>query len=147
MRFEGDVSIAAERTRVWDFLTDPEAVSGCAPGVEKMEIVEPDKKFRTVASVGFGNIKARFNADVEWVELDAPNKAVMKAHGTAPGSATDVLAEMSLSDNGAGGTDMHWVADINVMGTIASLASRMMGSVTQKLTAEFFACAKQQIEA
>jgi carbon monoxide dehydrogenase subunit G len=33
------------------------------------------------------------------------------------------------------------------MGTIASLASRMMGGVTQKLSAEFFACAKQKIEA
>jgi carbon monoxide dehydrogenase subunit G len=112
-----------------------------------MEVLEPDKRFRAVASVGLGNIKARFTADVEWVELDAPNKAVMKAHGTAPGSAADVRAEMTLSDNSAGGTDMHWEAEVNIVGTIASLASRMMGGVTQKLSAEFFACAKQKIEA
>ena len=147
MRFEGDVSITAPRDKVWAFLTNPGAVASCAPGVESMEILEPDKRFRAVASVGLGNIKARFNADVEWVELDAPNKAIMKAHGTAPGSAADVRAEMTLSDNPAGGTDMHWEAEVNIMGTIASLASRMMGGVTQKLSAEFFACAKQKIEA
>jgi carbon monoxide dehydrogenase subunit G len=42
---------------------------------------------------------------------------------------------------------MAWTAEISVLGTIASLASRMMGSVTQKLTEEFFSCMKQQIEA
>lgn len=147
MRVEGDVSIAANRQKVWGFLTDPEAVAQCAPGVESMEVVEAGKKFKVIASIGLGNIKARFNADVEFVELDKPNKAVMKGHGTAPGSAADVQAEMLLSDNPDGGTNMHWIADINVMGTIASLAARMMGSVTQKLTAEFFECAKAKIEA
>jgi carbon monoxide dehydrogenase subunit G len=82
---------------------------------------------------------------VEWVELDAPNKAIMKAHGTAPGSAADVHAEMTLSDSPAGGTDMHWEAEVNIMGTIASLASRMMGSMAQKLRGQFFDCVKAQI--
>ena len=147
MHFEGKVEIAADRKKVWSFITNPDSVAKCAPGVEKMEIVVPDESFKAVASIGLGNLKVRFNADVEWTELDAPNKAAMKAHGTAPGSATDVTATMLLSDGEDGGTVMDWTADIVVLGTIASLASRMMGSVTEKLTAEFFECMKAQIEA
>lgn len=147
MHFEGTVSIKADREKVWGFLTDPEAVAACAPGVENMEVVVPDKEFKAVASIGLGNLKVRFNADVEFAELDAPTKAVVKAHGTAPGSATDVEAMMLLSDGTDGSTEMAWTAEISVLGTIASLASRMMGSVTQKLTEEFFSCMKQQIEA
>lgn len=147
MKFDGSVTIRAPRETVWGFITDPEAVARCAPGVESMEIVDPDQKFRAVASIGLGNLKARFNVDVEWLELDAPNLARMKAHGTAPGSAADVLAEMRLNDNAEGGTVMDWTAEINILGTIASLASRMMGSVTQKLTGEFFDCMRAQIEA
>ena len=147
MHFDGNVNIKASRDEVWSFITNPESVAACAPGVESMEIVEPDKKFKAIASIGLGNLKVKFNADVEFTHLDAPTKASMKAHGVAPGSATDIQADMLLSDGPDNSTDLAWTAEINVLGTIASLASRMMGSVTQKLTNEFFACMKQQIEA
>ncbi|MBI3361916.1 MAG: carbon monoxide dehydrogenase subunit G [Chloroflexi bacterium] len=147
MHLEGTTTITAPREKVWKFLTDPNFVSKCAPGLETMEIVTPDKQFRAVASIGFGTVKARFVTDVEWLELDEPNRAKMKAHGTAPGSAMDAVSEMFLTQGANGATEMKWTADVVVVGTIASLASRMMGSVTQKLTAAFFDCVKKQIEA
>ena len=61
--------------KVWDYLTDPEKVSEPRPGLEKLEIVEPGKKFRATTSIGFGSVKVRFVNDVEWVELDPPNRA------------------------------------------------------------------------
>ena len=146
MQLKGSTIINAPRQRAWDFLTAAEGVSACAPGVERFEITEPNKRFKVVAGIGFGTVKVRFHADVEWLEMDAPNRGTMKAHGTAPGSAVDVMTEMVLSDAAAGGTQLDWSADVNVVGTIASLASRMMGSVAQKLAAAFFDCAKGKIE-
>ena len=146
MKLEGSVNIEAPRQKVWDFLTDPEKVSQCAPGLQSMQVVEPDKKFQAVASVGFGSVKATFTTDVEWVELDEPNRAKMKAHGTAPGSGVDAVSEMLLSDGEDGGTDMKWTADVTVVGSIASLASRMMSGVTKRLTNAFFDCVKAKIE-
>jgi carbon monoxide dehydrogenase subunit G len=131
---------------VWDFLTDANQVSKCAPGLESMEVVEDGRKFQAVVSVGFGSMKSRFSADVEWLELDEPDRAKMKVHGTAPGSTADAIAEMALSDMEGGGTKLDWTADVSIQGTIASLASRLMGSVTQRLTGEFFKCVKKHIE-
>ena len=34
MKLDGEVTIQADRQRVWEFLTDPEAISQCAPGLE-----------------------------------------------------------------------------------------------------------------
>jgi len=146
MHLEGTTTINAPRTTVWKFLTDVQAVAQCAPGVESVEIVEPNKKFRATASVGFGSVKVKFSGDGEWVEMDEPNRAVVKGHGKAPGSAADVTAEMILSDTSNGGTEMKWTAEVNIMGSIASIASRMMGTVAQKLTGEFFNNVKQKIE-
>jgi carbon monoxide dehydrogenase subunit G len=126
MHFEGKLSIKAPRDKVWAFLTDPDAVSKCAPGLESLEIVEPGKKFRATTSVGFGAVKVRFVNDVEWVALDAPNHASMKAHGKAPGSGVDATTSMDLSDGADGGTDLAWQADVSVVGTVASLAARLM---------------------
>lgn len=147
MHFEGTVTIQAPQEKVWAFLTDPDSVSQCAPGLQSLEVLEPDKKFRAVASVGFGSIKATFTTDVEWLELDPPNRAKMQARGSAPGSAVEATSEMFLTAVDENTTEMRWAADVAVMGTIASLASRLMGSVTKRLTDEFFQCVKQKIEA
>lgn len=146
MHLSGTTTINAPRLTVWKFLTDVQAVAQCAPGVESVEVIEPNKKFRAIASVGFGSVKVKFSGDGEWVEMDEPNRAVVKGHGKAPGSAADVSAEMILSDTNDGGTEMKWSAEVNIMGSIASIASRMMGTVAQKLTGEFFNNVKQKIE-
>ena len=147
MQFDGIVQINSPREKVWNFLTDPQLVTQCAPGLQSVEVIEPDKKFNAVAGVGFGAVKVTFNTDVEWLEIDEPNHAKMKAHGKAPGSGVDVTSDMYLSDGPDGGTQLKWSADIAVVGTIASLASRLMGSVTKKITGEFFNCVKSKIEA
>ena len=53
---------------------------------------------------------------------------------------------MTLSEDGTGSTVVAWTADIAVLGQLASLAARMMGPVSQKLTAQFFECARKKIE-
>ena len=147
MHFDGTVSINAPRQKVWEYLTDPNSVSECAPGLKSVEVIEPDKKFRAVAGVGFGSVKVTFEIDVEWVELDPPNHARMKAHGKAPGSGVDITSVMNLANGSEDSTELQWSADIVVVGTIASLASRLMNSMTRKLTGEFFSCVKGKIEA
>lgn len=147
MHFDGTVSINAPRQKVWEYLTDPNSVSECAPGLKSVEVIEPDKKFRAVAGVGFGSVKVTFEIDVEWVELDPPNHARMKAHGKAPGSGVDITSVMNLTNGSEDFTELQWSADIVVVGTIASLASRLMNSMTRKLTGEFFSCVKGKIEA
>jgi carbon monoxide dehydrogenase subunit G len=146
MHLEGNVEIAAARPRVWDFLTDPQAVGRCAPGLESIEVVEPGRRFRAVASLGLGSIKTRFTVDVEWAEMEPPGRAVARAHGTASGSTVDVAAEMLLTEPAPDTTGLNWTAEVTINGTIASLASRMMGGVTQKLSAQFFDCVRKSVE-
>ncbi len=146
MHFEGKVNIKQSRSEVWAFLTDAEAVSQCMPGLESIEIVTPNKKFRALGALGLGTVKVKMDTDVEWVELDAPNRATMKMNGTAPGSAIDVASEIRLADSADGSTDMEWSAEVKVLGTIASLAARLMKPVTKKLTGQFFACVKKKLE-
>lgn len=147
MKFDGSVQINAPREKVWLFLCDPYAVSQCAPGVKSVEIIIPEKQFKVVAGVSFGSLKVGFDTNVELVELDPPTHSKVRAHGTAPGSAVDVSGDMYLSDNPDGTTELKWSADVVVVGTIASLASRLMGGMTRKLSDAFFECIKAKLEA
>jgi carbon monoxide dehydrogenase subunit G len=146
MQLKGDVTIKAPRKKVWDFLTDPNQIGQCAPGVEKIETIEHVKKYRGVVSVGLGSVKARFSGDVDILELEEPDRAKLKAHGTATGSAADAVCEMLLSDGPDGTTVVKWTADINVSGQLASLVSRLMVPVSQKLAGVFYDEVKKRIE-
>ncbi len=146
MHLEGNVSIVAPRQKVWESLTDPYFVTQCAPGLESMDVIEPNKRFQAVAGAGFGSIKVTFKTDVEWIELDVPTRAAMKVHGTAPGSAVDMTSAMILSDGPDGSTDLQWSAEVVILGTIASVAARLLKPVTNLLVGQLFKCIKGKIE-
>lgn len=146
MRLEGTTIIKTARQAVWEFLTDPTKVAQCAPGVETVTVLEGGRKFQAVAGIGFGSVKVKFSGDAEFVEMDPPARARITAHGNAPGSAADVVSEMSLADLPEGATELKWSAEITIVGQIASLAARMMTPVSQKLTGLFFDEVRKRIE-
>jgi uncharacterized protein len=146
MKLEGNTFINAPRAKVFDALTDAHFVAQCAPGVQKVEEIEAGRKFKVVAGIGFGAVKATFDTNVEFVDKVPHDSAKIKAQGKAPGSNADVTADLVLTDAEGGGTNLKWIADVSIAGAIASVAMRLLGSVTQKLSAQFFDCAKGKIE-
>ncbi len=146
MHFEGTVEIGAPRERVWAFLIDPNQVGSCGPGVESIEVVD-ETHFKATARVGVGFISARFIVNMNLAELEEPNRALIKAHGQAPGSAVDATAEMRLSDGEAGGTRMDWVADVSIAGTLASVGARMIEGTANKMIGQTFDCIRSKLEA
>jgi len=146
MHFEGTVQINAPRDRVWAFVIDPNQVGQCGPGVESVEVID-DTHFKATAKVGVGFISARFVVNLEFVDLDAPSAATIKAHGQAPGSAVDADARMQLSDADGGGTTMDWSAEVNIAGTIASVGARLIEGTANKMIGQTFDCMRTKLEA
>ena len=144
MQFSGTVDIRAPRDRVWAFLIDPNQVGSCGPGVESIEIID-ETHFKAKAKVGVGFISARFVVEMTMVELDEPTRAVIKAHGQAPGSAVDALATMNLSDGTDGATTMDWSADVTISGTLASVGARLIEGTTQAFIGQTFDCMRSRL--
>jgi carbon monoxide dehydrogenase subunit G len=145
MHFEGSVPIKASREKVWAFVIDPDQVGQCGPGVETIEVVD-DTHFKATAKVGIGFISARFNVAMTIAELVAPDKAVIKAHGQAPGSAVDADASMNLSDGPDGTTVMDWSADVNISGTLAGVGARLIEGTANKMIGQTFDCMRAKLE-
>lgn len=145
MHFEGSVPIKASRDKVWAFVTDPNQVGQCGPGVERIEVVD-DTHFKATAKVGIGFISAQFNVDMTFADLVPKDRAAIKAHGQAPGSAVDADAEMRLSDGPDGGTVMDWTADVNIAGTLAGVGARLIEGTADKMIGQTFDCMRSKLE-
>jgi len=146
MQFSGSTEIDAPRDRVWAFVIDPHQVGSCGPGVESIEVIDATH-FRARAKVGIGFISARFAVDLELVETDEPDRAVIKASGQAPGSAVEATGEMRLSGPEAGPTTMSWTADVAILGTMAGVGSRMIEGTADRLIGQAFDCMRARLEA
>jgi carbon monoxide dehydrogenase subunit G len=146
MKFSGTTDISAPRDRVWAFVVDPNQVGQCGPGVESIEVIDATH-FKATAKVGIGFISARFVVNMEMAEEVPPDRAVIKAHGQAPGSAVDATALMTLSDGPDGGTRMEWSADVAIAGSLASLGARLIEGTANKMIGQTFDCMKSKLEA
>jgi uncharacterized protein len=147
MKFQGTIDIAAPRDKVWSFVTDPDQVGSCGPGVESIQVID-ETHFKAVAKVGIGFISSRFVVNLEMTEQQPPERAVIKAHGQAPGSAVDALAEMHLSDAADGtATRMDWSADVAISGTLASMGARLIEGTANRMIGQVFDCMRTKLEA
>jgi carbon monoxide dehydrogenase subunit G len=146
MDFAGTTEIDAPRDRVWAFIVDPQQVGWCGPGVEAIDAID-ETHFRARAKVGIGIISARFAVDLELVETSEPDRAVIRASGQAPGSAVDAVGEIQLSGPPTGPTTMAWSAEVAIMGTLASVGSRMIEATATKLIGQTFDCMRAKLEA
>ena len=146
MQFSGTTEIQAPRSKVWAFVIDPQQVGWCGPGVESIEAVDATH-FKARAKVGIGPISARFAVNLELAEAEEPERAVILASGQAPGSAVDARGEMVLSGPEAGPTTMAWSADVQIMGAMASIGSRLIEGTANKLIGQAFDCMRAKLEA
>jgi carbon monoxide dehydrogenase subunit G len=144
MRFAGTERIPASRARVWQFLTDPNAVAECVPDVEGLEIVDP-ARFKATVKTGIGPVRGKFGFDVAWRELIEPSRARLSARGKTGGSAVGVDSTMDLAEAGANETDLAWSADVVVHGMIASVGARLLDGFAKKQTEHFFGCIRSKL--
>ncbi len=145
MEFKGDVAIQAPREKVYAFLTDPNQVTQCAPGLQSVEIIDEDH-FKCTVKAGVGMIKGTFNFDITFQERTEPSHATIVAAGKMPGSAVSMTSTMDLSDADGGGTLMQWASQVRVSGTIAGVGARLMGGVADRMTKDIFDCIKSKLE-
>lgn len=137
LRFSGAPEIATTRDHVWERLLDPNFVARSAPGVESVQPLDATH-FKVVSGFGVGAVKLRFALDVELVDVIEGESLKMRARGKAPGSNVDVTAAVGLAEPSPGRVVLHWTADSDVSGTIASVGGRLVEGTSKKLIEQFW---------
>jgi carbon monoxide dehydrogenase subunit G len=144
MEFTGSVEINAPRAAVWALLLDFEQLSTCGPGVQSIEQLDPTHA-RVKAKVGVAFMTLGFTVDLELVEVEAPDRAVIRATGAAPGNQVEATGQMRLSGPAEGPTTMSYEATVELFGSLAGVGSRMIEGTAGKLIDETFDCVRARL--
>src|SRR5215831_16646666 len=118
--------------KVWEFLSDPRKVATCVPGAEITEQVD-DKTYRGAIKVKVGPSVTDYKGEVQIVRLDAQNHEIeilgkgqdVRGRGSASMKMTGALR--ALAD---GGTEVKSVSEVNIVGILAQMGSRVIAEVS-----------------
>ncbi len=137
----------APRQRVWELLIDPTVIAGCLPGCESMEPTGDDTYTATL-TVGIAAITGRYTGTVQMADKVPPASYTLQVEGRGKPGFVNGSAEVSLAEDGAGGTTTVAVTGkAQVGGTIARVGQRLLGGVSKMMMDRFFACLQERAKA
>lgn len=124
---------------VWSFLSDPRKVAACVPGAQITEQVD-EKTYKGTISVKVGPSVTNYKGDVEILRLDPQNHEIeilgkgqdIRGRGSASMKMTGKL--LALAE---GGTEITSVSEVNVVGILAQMGSRVITEVSNVMFQEF----------
>ncbi len=118
MQIAGSHTFATPPETVFAALVDPELIASTLPGVHDFQVESPNH-WR-------GNVRLPVGPKVaftfELLERVEPSRARLLAHGKTFGGSVRVETVFQLEPTGAGGTLMHYSADVTLSGLLGRLA-------------------------
>jgi uncharacterized protein len=87
--------------------------------------------------LGIAVVKGTYAGKVRVTDRDEPNRFKLSLEGSGTSGSVRGAATMALSSV-ADGTSVHWEADVQIGGAIASVGQRLLPGVTKMVAGEFF---------
>jgi carbon monoxide dehydrogenase subunit G len=146
VQLTGSIEIAAARQAVWDLVMDLESVAACAPGFESIERDDPTHASVRL-NVGLGSIRVGLKVDLEIVEAVPLERGTLRGGGDAPGNRVEGTARIELHGPAEGPTTLAWVADVEVVGPLSGIGSRMIEVTAARLVDATVECVRARLTA
>ena len=125
----------------WRILSNVEEVSKCFPGLKSVQKVG-ESSYRVVGQISVGLIKGDYTADVNFTTVDEVNRVLaFNARGRGMNSIVDLIATLRISEN-----LLNYDVDVKTSGILASLASRAIGTVVDRIVNDLLQCVKTKIQ-
>ena len=136
LRANGSIEIAAPPERVFAVLLDPVALAKVIPGCHALDAIGPNS-YRADVMVGVGLVKARYSAQINLSEIDAPRSLRLSGQGSSSLGTGAGSGAVRLEPT-AEGTRLHYDYAAQVGGKVAAVGSRMLEGAARIVLAQLF---------
>jgi carbon monoxide dehydrogenase subunit G len=144
MRIAGEATLDARLPDVWGALLDPSVLVRTIPGCERLETTGENAYAMTV-TVGVAAVRGTYAGTCRLTDLDVHRSLLLTAEGAGAPGTIAAEVDVRFSENPDGTTTLTYDADTVVGGMLGGVGQRMLGSVSRRLAAEFFAAVEQTL--
>ncbi len=142
--FEDNFVVNTSSENAYGYIINQEKLISLVPDLISHESVN-ENELKLTAKAGVSFIKGKFDLVLD-ISEKVENKFIkLTGKGNGSGASVDFNVEFNFENDGEG-TKITWKADINVVGTAASMGARMMKSASQKYITKLVANYKAALE-
>lgn len=136
MKLEGEFTFNAPREKVWSILNDPAVLKKHMPGCDSLEAVGDDQ-YEAVLKIVVGAIKGSYKAKLTLKDKNPPEYYTLQIEGSGRPGFVKGEGRVHLKDL-TGQTALSYSGELQVGGLIARVGQRLLGSISEKMTRQFF---------
>ena len=147
MEFNQEITVAAPREKVWDFIWQVEEFAACVPGVTDVQkIDESTYGVRVEQKVSF--LKASFQLQINIEEVRAPEyiRTVGEGKDSKLAASLKQKNEVTLEAVSENETMVRIHSSVDVFGKLGSLGFSVIKNQANKIFAEFAKNVKAKVE-
>jgi carbon monoxide dehydrogenase subunit G len=150
MEITGSYTFPFDQAAVWNVLMSPNAIAKAIPGVQEMIPVEGEShSWTAVARLNVATVTGSYTGKVHMSEIDAPNQYRLTVSGEGQQSIINgtALIRLEAKPGEKPETIVHWTAQANLAGKLASVAQRLIQVAASLLSRQFFGALAKQLGA
>ena len=136
MKIEGSHTLAAARNRVYQLVTDPQALAKALPGCEKLEPTGADT-FQVKMKLGVAALSGSYQGTVKLSEQRPPAHLRLTINSRGPWGFADGDGTLILEE-ADGQTVVRYAGEVKVGGTMAAVGQRLLEGAARLVINQFF---------
>ena len=148
IKIEKTFQVQEPLEKVWRLLSDPRRMANCVPGAQITEAVD-DRTYKGLIKVQVGPSVTDYKGQAHIERLDNENLEIemvgkgqdIRGRGSASMKMTGKVRALP-----GGGSEVTTVSEVNVVGILAQLGTRMINEVSNKMFEEFTANLRRQLQ-
>jgi carbon monoxide dehydrogenase subunit G len=149
IKIEKTFRIQEPLEKVWAFLSDPRKVVLCVPGAKITEQLD-ERNYKGSISVKVGPSVTDYKGEIQIVRLDEQSHEIeilgkgqdVRGKGSASMKMTGKLRALDT-----GGTEVVSISELNVVGILAQMGSRVISEVSNVMFEKFTKNFQQHLQA
>lgn len=147
MKITSKFQITVPLVETWEVIFNPHNIGRTFPGCESVEVVD-DNTYLSMVTIKVANLKARYKLISKIVEQYSPFRIVTytiwEGIGVTSNVSQTTTLELHASNNDS--TEVAIDSELNITGTIAHLAARIMRAKAESMVEEWSQGMKALIE-
>ena len=146
MQLAGKHEINAVPSVAWKMLMDTDTLAKLVPGISRLEKTG-DNTFKSILEIKLGPVNCSFTGNLQLEEITEQKGFTLKLVQISKiGNASGAIKIHLLPVDGKR-TEVTFNGEVKLSGLLASMGQRVMGSVSNTLTKQFFANFEKELEA
>lgn len=147
MEFNQEITVAAPREKVWDFIWQVEEFASCVPGVKDVEKID-DTTYGVRVEQKVSFLKASFQLQINIEEVRAPEyiRTVGEGKDSKIAASLKQKNEVTLEAVSENETKVRIDSSVDVFGKLGSLGFTVIKNQANKIFSEFAKNVKAKVE-